>query len=308
MESFGEMTSGKGSCDESPNLVRGLSDIACSFDVILCDVWGVVHDGRAAFPEACRALEQFRRDGGTVVLLTNAPRPRKPILTQLKRLGAPPSAFDALVTSGDVTLAYIEERGEAPVLHIGPERDLALFEALKEQTGFSPPRVGLADASYVLCTGLDDDDVESPDDYRDSLTAMRARELDFICANPDLVVHVGDRLVYCAGALAERYEALGGRVLQAGKPYSPIYQRALGEAETIRGRPVAKERILAIGDAMRTDILGASNAGISSLLIASGIHRDELMTSQGELDPTAYAALVRAFAFNPTRVAYKLTW
>jgi HAD superfamily hydrolase (TIGR01459 family) len=294
---------------EPPRFASGLREIADAYDVIFCDVWGVVHDGRAAFGDACRALEIFRQRGGTVILLTNAPRPQKPILAQLARLGAPTSAFDALVTSGDVTLSYLVERGNAPVHHIGPERDLALFEALSEQAGLSPPLVSLSDATYVLCTGLGDDETETPEDYREALAQMRARNMDFICANPDLVVHVGDRLVYCAGALAASYEQIGGRVLQAGKPHAPIYARARAQAQASRGGPVSSDRILAIGDALRTDIRGAAAAGIASLFITSGIHREELhsvMTMQ--IDRAAFEQFLDGAGCRPTAVAAHLKW
>jgi HAD superfamily hydrolase (TIGR01459 family) len=290
-------------------LVSGLRDLASSYDTIFCDVWGVVHDGCAAFPDACDALARFRAQGGTVVLLTNAPRPRKPVLAQLARLGAPANAFDALITSGDVTLSYMAERGNAPVRHIGPERDLALFEALFEETGLAPARVKLAQATYVLCTGLDDDDVETPDDYAEALSAMRARSLDFVCANPDLVVHVGDRLAYCAGALAMRYEALGGRVLQAGKPHAPIYRRAFQEAGRVKGRPVESRRVLAIGDAMRTDIHGARDAGLDALFVTSGIHRDDLHPSgSAALDQAAFEQFVEGAGCRPLAAIPKLVW
>lgn len=260
----------------APRILRGLGEIASAYDVLLCDVWGVVHNGKAAHAAACDALVRFRRAGGSVVLITNAPRPQAPILEQLERLGAPREAFDEMVTSGDVTIAYIAQRGEAPLHHIGPERDLALFDALADETGLRPKLVGIDEAAYVVCTGLDRDDIETPDDYAGQLAAMRARELDFISANPDLVVHVGDKMIYCAGALAAAYDALGGRVLQAGKPHPPIYERALARATALRGGRLDRRRVLAIGDAMHTDVQGGRDAGLDVLFVTSGIHRAEL--------------------------------
>ncbi len=203
-------------------LIEGLSAIADRYDAVLCDIWGVLHDGRQAFPPASDALVAFRRRGGAVVLLSNAPRPNAAIRPQVIRLGVSPDAFDAIVTSGDVTIALIAERGAAPVHHIGPRRDLALFEAAAARAGARPVLVGLEEASYVLCTGLFDDTVESPDDYAERLSALAARGLTLICANPDLVVHRGADLIYCAGALAQAYEALGGETIYAGKPHAPI--------------------------------------------------------------------------------------
>jgi HAD superfamily hydrolase (TIGR01459 family) len=289
-------------------LIAGLGELASSYDVLLCDVWGVVHNGRQHFAAACAALAHFRAGGGTIVLITNAPRPQAPIRAQLDHLGVPRAAYDGIVTSGDVTLAFIAERGAAPLYHIGPERDLALFETLKEETGHTPPLVELAHADYVVCTGLFHDDRETPDDYAAALAAMRERDLVLISANPDLVVHVGERLIYCAGALAQRYAEYGGRVLQAGKPFAPIYERALGLAQIVRGGPFALSRVLAIGDAMRTDIKGACDQGIDALFVTSGIHRDELHNPAGPLDRDAYAQFLAGADCRPRAAIAELTW
>ena len=257
-------------------LLEGLSAIADRYDVLLCDVWGVVHNGQVAYPEACAALTRFRAKGGSVVLITNAPRPHAAIFEQLARLNVPASAYDGMVTSGDVTLAFMKERGAAPLHHIGPARDEVLFDTLTAETGISPPRVGLDAAAYVVCTGLYLDDIGTPDDYADAFQVMKARNLDFISANPDIVVHVGDKEIYCAGALAQAYEAIGGRIFQAGKPHAPIYAAALAQAEVVRGKPLDRKRVLAIGDAMHTDVQGGHDAGLDVLFVTSGIHREEL--------------------------------
>jgi HAD superfamily hydrolase (TIGR01459 family) len=288
-------------------LVTGLHELAPAYDVVLCDVWGVVHNGREHFAPACAALGRFRAGGGTVVLITNAPRPQGPIRAQLERLEVPPGTFDAIVTSGDVTQGFIAERGARPLYHIGPERDLALFETLQAEKGLAPSLVDLARADYVVCTGLFHDD-EAPEDYDPTLAAMLKRDLVMISANPDLVVHVGERLIYCAGALAERYAARGGRVLQAGKPYAPIYERALGLAEIIAGRSVERARVLAIGDAMRTDIKGACDQGIDALFVTSGIHRGELHQPQGPLDHSAYAQFLVGAGCRPRAAIAELAW
>lgn len=251
-------------------------EAAGDYDLILCDIWGVLHDGRRHFPAAADALTRFRARGGRVALITNAPRPHQPIRDQLDELGVPRSVFDAMATSGDVTVEMIAEKGAVPVWHIGPERDLALFDEVREITGAQPRLGALDSAEYVVCTGLFDDDVETPADYAAPLAQMRARDLPMICANPDIVVHRGSTLLYCAGALAQAYEAIGGTAAYAGKPHPPIYRRALRLAGAKPG-----DRVLAIGDAMATDMRGAAQAGVDGLFITHGIHRDALHPGGG---------------------------
>jgi HAD superfamily hydrolase (TIGR01459 family) len=256
-------------------VLDGIAGLVSGYDVILSDIWGVVHNGRQHFAAACDALARFRQRGGTVILITNAPRPYPPILKQLEGLGVPEGTFDAVVTSGDVTLSLIAAHGGAPLHHIGPPRDIALFDILTEQTGLNPPRVDLDRAEYVVCTGLFDDE-HTPDDYADAFTTMRARNLSLISANPDIVVHVGEKELYCSGALAEVYEKMGGTVIQAGKPFAPIYDKAMELAEVKHGRAVDPARVLAIGDGMRTDIAGAASRGLDVIFVTSGIHRAQL--------------------------------
>ena len=255
---------------KDPHILKGLQEIAAGYDVILSDIWGVVHDGRHHFTAAADALMRFRAQGGKVVLITNAPRPRGPIIAQLDEFRVPHEAYDNIVTSGDATIALIAKHGSQAIHHIGPDRDLALFEEATEITGLSPALTGIEAADYVVCTGLFDDDHETPDDYDATLHAMLKRNLPMICANPDIVVHRGDTLLYCSGALAQRYAAMGGQVQLAGKPYAPIYEMALNLA----GKPGA--RVLAIGDAMATDMLGAHQQGIDGLFVSHGIHREAL--------------------------------
>ena len=262
--------------EEQAHIIRqivGLSEISDHYDVILCDIWGVLHNGVASFTQASDALVLFRRRGGAVILISNAPRPSPPIARQVLKLGVSPDAFDAIVTSGDVTIGLMGLQAGDPVLHIGPERDLTLLDAVAEASGARPKLVSLEDAQYALCTGLRNDEAEALDDYESELKAMAIRGMAMICANPDIVIHRGDTLIYCAGALARRYEELGGSVVYAGKPYAPIYDRALALAEHRRGAPVAKSRVLAIGDGMRTDVMGAARAGLDVLFVTGGIHR-----------------------------------
>lgn len=289
-------------------LIAGLGELADSYDVVLCDIWGVLHDGVWHFPPAAEALRRFRAGGGTVILVTNAPRPRQPILAQLRHLGVPDEAFDFVVTSGDVTLTLMAEHGNAPLNHIGPPRDLSLLEGLASQFGLAPALVELDAATYVLCTGLEDDANETLARYEPVLEATVRRGLTMICANPDVVVHSGERLIYCAGALAQRLEQLGGTAVYAGKPHAPIYRRALAEAARLRGRPVDLPRVLAIGDAVATDIRGAAEQGLDALFVTHGIHRDRLHDPSGAFLPAAYAELAGFIPAEPRAAIRRLVW
>jgi HAD superfamily hydrolase (TIGR01459 family) len=291
----------------APPPISGLSDVAASYDVVLSDIWGVVHNGIGSFPAAADALTRFRAGGGVVVLITNAPRPSAPILRQLAHLKAPPSAWDAIVTSGDVTVNLIRAKRSAPVHHIGPPRDQTLFDLARQGAPDVPAPGPLASAEYVLCTGLFDDERETPADYEDTFATMLARRMPLICANPDLVVHRGEELIYCAGALAQRYEELGGVVVCAGKPFAPIYDEALRLARIARGAPVDKARVLAIGDAIRTDIEGAAAYGLDSLFVTGGIHRDELHGPE-ESGETLQARFWRNAQPRPVATIRDLMW
>jgi HAD superfamily hydrolase (TIGR01459 family) len=276
--------------------------LAAGYDVVLCDVWGVVHNGVAASHDACDALARFRGQGGTVVLITNAPRPGV-VVTQntLDPLKVPRSAYDGIVSSGDVTRAVIAARAGERVFHIGPARDLPMFEGLAARV------VPVEEADYVVCSGLYDDTAETPQDYAALIERMRARSLAMVCANPDVVVERGETLVYCAGAIADLYAAAGGDVLYAGKPYWPIYQQALALAEHARGGASELARVLAIGDSVRTDLMGAAAFGIDCLFVTAGIHAEE---TGGRETPDA-AALGEIFAnagVAPRAVMRRLVW
>jgi HAD superfamily hydrolase (TIGR01459 family) len=269
--------------------------------VVLSDVWGVVHNGVAAFPEACDALTRFRDKGGTVVLITNAPRPNGVVASQVAQFGAPRSIYDAIVSSGDVTRSEIEKRPGQTILHVGPKRDLAIFEGLDVR--FAP----VESADYVICSGLFHEDTETPEDYRPLLEKMRARSLFMVCGNPDVVVERGETLLYCAGAIADLYAKQGGDVLYAGKPYAPIYDLALQLAERARGKKVDKKRVLAIGDSVRTDFSGAASYGIDCLFVTAGIHSAEF-GGRDDPDPDAVERVLIAAGGKPRAIARKLAW
>lgn len=248
----------------------GLGAVAADFDVVLSDVWGVVHNGVTAYAGACEALRRFRVGGGTVVLLSNAPRPSTAVVTQLDAMGVPREAWDGIVTSGDVTRSLLATRGTRRIHHIGPPRDLPIFD------GLGVDLVSPDAAEIAVVTGLDDDEREHPDEYRARLSQLAARKLTMICANPDRVVERGDKLVWCAGALGDLFADLGGDVLATGKPEPIIYEAALAVASASRKAPVERARVLAIGDAVRTDLKGAANTGLAVVFVTHGIHAAEL--------------------------------
>ncbi len=301
-----------------PRLIEGLAGIAENYDVVLCDVWGVVHNGATALMPAVDALSRFRARGGAVVLLTNSPGPSRLVAELLDRLSAPRSSYDAIASSGDVTVSLLIERAGQSLFHIGAAAETGLFEEVAALTGRAPRQAPIESADFVLCTGFIDFWRETPQDYDERLKRILNRRLDFICANPDLVVEVDGALAYCAGAIAERYQRLGGRVIQAGKPFAPIYHRALALAGQARGEAAAASRVLAIGDAMGTDIKGAAAQGFDSILVTSGIHRQDLHPeAKGEaqadpectsLDAEALRQFVATAGCRPTAAMTALRW
>lgn len=275
----------------SPRKIASLAELKGRYAAVFCDVWGVVHNGEAAFPEAAHALAEARAGGTAVVLLTNSPRPHDGVEAQLHALGVPDDAWDRIVTSGDVTRDLIAA-GPRRIFHLGPDRDYPIFEGLDVEL------VEEFEADAVVCTGLFDDEVETPESYTELLTRLRARNLPFICANPDVMVERGDRLIWCAGVLARDFAQLGGRTLVAGKPHAPIYEAALKAAASVLGRDVARSEVLAIGDGVMTDIKGAADNGIDALYISGGVHARE----HGEtLDPDSamLAAFLEKHGYRP---------
>ncbi len=285
----------------APIFTEHFASLAPAYDVVLCDVWGVVHNGVAATPQAAEALARFRAGGGTVVLITNAPRPSAYVRRQLDRFGVVPEAYDAVISSGDVTREVVRARRGQALFHIGPERDRPIFADLEVR--FAPAE----SADYVVCSGLFDDDHETPDDYDPLIARMRARSLFMVCANPDVVVERGEELLYCAGAIADRYRAHGGEVLYAGKPYRPISEGALDKASARRGAKVPLARVLAIGDSVRTDLTGAAALGVDFMFVTSGIHAQELGARE-DPDPAVLADLLGEARLAPRAVMRRLAW
>lgn len=251
-----------------------LRDLTQDVDVILSDIWGVVHNGLVSFPEACAALRIFRAQGGTVIMLTNSPRPANAVQLQLRDLHIPDDTYDAIVSSGDLTRNYVAAHPGQSVFQISTSHDNPTLEGL--QVKLAP----LERADYIVCIGPRNDETDTVEDYRAMLMQARARDLRMICANPDIIVERGDRLVICGGAIAELYRELGGEVIFYGKPHRPAYQRAIELAAAKRGAATPAHRMLAIGDSVRTDLAGANNFGVDCLFVTRGIHAAEFAADE----------------------------
>ncbi len=277
--------------------IKSIAQLPKTYAVWFLDIWGVLHNGVRPYTGAVDACQMFRAQGGRVVLVSNSPRPREGVALQLDAVGVPRDAYDAILTSGDVSRALIAAHDGKIVFHLGPERDLPVYRGLNVTLG-DP-----GEARAVVCTGLFDDEVETPDDYRDCLAACHARGLEMICVNPDLKVERGGRIIYCAGALAQAYQAIGGKVLYAGKPHKPIYDAAMRIAGEVCGGTIEAAKVLAIGDGAKTDIAGAIAAGIDAVYVASKVNMEH--------DETLAHAAERLFADShkrPIAVMRALVW
>ncbi|MBP0114184.1 MULTISPECIES: TIGR01459 family HAD-type hydrolase [Bradyrhizobium] len=280
------------------HFAEGLRELVGGVDVVLSDIWGVVHNGLESFPEACEALHTCRSRGGTVILITNAPRPADSVQRQLRKLGVPDETYDAIVSSGDLTRLYVAEHPGRKMFWLGPERDNSIYRGLDAMTA------PLEEADYIVCTGLYDDETETAEDYRGMMLKARERKLTLVCANPDIVVERGDRLIYCAGAIAELYRELGGEVIFYGKPHRPIYERAMALAGERQGHQIDRKKVLAIGDSVRTDLTGAREFGIDCLFVTRGIHAEEF-EGLDQLDPNSVMEL---FGHPPKALMRELKW
>ncbi len=280
------------------HFAESLRELVGGVDVVLSDIWGVVHNGLESFPEACEALHTYRSRGGTVILITNAPRPADSVQRQLRKLGVADETYDAIVSSGDLTRLYVADHPGRKMFWLGPERDNSIYR------GLDPVLAPLEEADYIVCTGLYDDETETAEDYRGMLLQARERRLTLVCANPDIVVERGDRLIYCAGAIAELYRELGGDVIFYGKPHRPIYERAMALAGERQGHQIDRRRVLAIGDSVRTDLTGAREFGIDCLFVTRGIHSEEF-EGLDQLDP---ASVMELFGHPPKALMRELKW
>lgn len=281
-------------------ILNSISGLARRYDAWLTDIWGVMHNGLQPFPKAVEACRIFREGGGVVILISNSPRPRETAAEQLLEVGVPADCYDGIATSGDVTRRLIANYAGNSVYHLGPERDLPIFDGLGVTLG------GLAESAAVVCSGLRDDETETPDDYAGLLEEFHAHGLPMICANPDLQVERGDKLIYCAGAIAEAYASIGGDVVYAGKPHKPIYELAFAQVMARQGSAVPRHRIVAIGDGIRTDIAGAATSKIDSIFVASALH--VASGANGVLNHEILSHLFPENAPRPIAALTQLNW
>jgi HAD superfamily hydrolase (TIGR01459 family) len=281
-------------------ILTTLDAIDSGYTVLYCDLWGCLHDGVRAFPAAVAALERFRDRGGVVVLLTNSPRPEREVRLQLDALGAPPSTYDLVVSSGDAAQAAMAAgQFGRRVHHIGPERDLPFFLG-RDGRPIDVERVALEEAEGIVCTGLFDDRTETPEDYRATILYGKTKGLKLLCANPDIVVDVGDARIYCAGAIAKAYEEAGGRSYYFGKPHPPIYALARARLADLRGWEPRPDEILAVGDGIATDVLGAMGEGIDAMFVSGGLAAEETGTGPGRgPDPERLGHFLRSAKLGP---------
>ncbi len=287
-----------------PQLLPGLSAIAGDYDAVFCDIWGVIHNGRQHFPPAYEALKRFKAEVGPVILISNSPRPNDSLTQQLASLGVFEDGFSAVISSGDATREYLRQFAPSgPAWRIGDPREQTLYEGIDIDLSGTPQT-----AAFISCTSPYDDENDTLARYQADFEIAAARRLVMICANPDKVVQRGDKIIMCAGSLADLYVSLGGEVIMAGKPYAPIYELCYAALERLTGKPHDKRRILAIGDGLPTDVLGANGQGLDLVFIAAGIHAIEATDDSGKLDPLLLKKLLDAQTAEAKYVAEALRW
>ncbi|MBB5514093.1 HAD superfamily hydrolase (TIGR01459 family) [Rubricella aquisinus] len=283
-------------------ILSSLSEVALQYDAVFCDLWGCLHNGVRPFPEAVAALEAFRDGGGIVVLLTNSPRPSDGVYQQLDAMGVDRALYQAVASSGDAALAALAAGAFGrKVWHIGPDRDESFFQTLaRSYPEANITRVPRNEAEGIVCTGLYDDDTETPEDYREEILFGVNEGLKMLCANPDIFVDKGDKRIWCAGGIARAYEDAGGDARYFGKPHAPIYDLARQRLiEVTGGKRIADDRILCIGDGIHTDIRGAVGEDMDSLFVTGGLAREETGTTD-QPDPDKLRAFIRDAQLTPT--------
>jgi HAD superfamily hydrolase (TIGR01459 family) len=283
----------------APPIIESLAEVSDRYDVLYCDLWGCVHDGVRALPEAVTALQTYKAQGGTVVLVTNSPKPRASVAAQLDGFGVPRDCWDTIATSGDAArVAMFEGAVGTRVWHIGEAHDAPFFEPPEMLEAPLPiEKVPLEEAEGIVCTGPFDPRAE-PAALRPQFLLAKTRGLPLLCANPDIVVDRGEAREWCAGALAQLYTEMGGRSLYFGKPHPPIYdlaRRRLAQLDV----EVSADRILAVGDGIFTDIEGGMGENLDTLFITGGLARAETGTTR-QPDPERLTAFLSGAQMAPT--------
>jgi len=280
-------------------IIDNLTQIAHSYDALFVDLWGCVHNGVEPFDDAVNALRAYKAQGGKVLLLTNSPNPKSDVVKRLGQIGVPADIYDEIVSSGDAAqIAMAAGVVGRKVYHLGPDRDLGFFS--DENGPIDVDRVPLDQAEGIVCTGPFDDMTETPDDYRLTILDGKTRGLKMLCANPDILVDVGDKRIYCAGALAEAYTAAGGTSLYFGKPHSPIYELAYARLAAATGRRIDTDRILCIGDGINTDIRGGVAEDLDTLFITGGLAATEISETNGRPNEGELAEFIKTNKLTPT--------
>ena len=287
-----------------PELLSGLSAVTGQYDALFCDIWGVIHNGRQHFPPAYEALKRFKAECGPVILISNSPRPNDSLIAQLASLGIMDDGFSAVISSGDATREYLRKFAPTgPAWRIGDMREQALYDGIDIDLSGTPET-----ATFISCSSPFNDEDDTLDQYQHVFETAAKRNLVMICANPDKVVQRGDKIIMCAGSLADLYASLGGQVIMAGKPYAPIYDMCYAALDGLTGKAHDKRRILAIGDGLPTDVLGANGQGLDLLFIAAGIHAVEATDDSGKLDPLLLKKLLDVQTAEAKFVAEALRW
>ena len=286
-------------------IINSLAEISDRYDALFCDLWGCVHDGLTPFADAIRAMQSFRAKGGTVMLVTNAPRPHAPVRKQLQRIGVPNNAYDGIATSGDSARAAMFRGAVGQNIYfIGQPHDQDFFSPLELVEGPKTiTQVTLEEAEGIVCCGPFDP-LEDLEEMRPQLLIAKTKGLKLLCANPDIVVDRGNNREWCAGALAKLFTEIGGESLYFGKPHSPIYDLARRRLNTLR-KSIPDSRILCVGDGLLTDIDGALGEELDSLFITGGLAARETKTVD-QPEPQALEAYLTQEMMQPTYSIGKL--
>ena len=257
-------------------VIKQLKDISKNYNVLFCDIWGCIHNGKEAYQNALKALVDFKRNNGFVMLLTNAPRPKNAVKAHLSTFGISEKHFNDITTSGDAAQnSMLSGDVGTKVFHLGPKRDVSFFNDIPPDRKLTNKInvVELRHAEGIVCTGLFDDRTETPENYKDLIKYSIKKNLKLLCVNPDIFVDVGDLRVWCAGGIAAAFSKAGGISIYCGKPHKEIYKLAHQKLEM---HNIKSPKILCVGDGIHTDILGGKNEMLDTLFVCGGLSKDEV--------------------------------